>query len=138
MQVTSKETYTQSLSLSLTIRNTLIMRGGVSVGNNLCWPSRKQYANFDCSDWTEPGRTPTNAHATGFNPFIFVSMVSLGARLPPPAPTQLTKLTGEVSSLRSWCLSYRNPPLPLFPVLFMTSPIMVNIWNEQLIIAAMP
>lgn len=57
---------------------------------------------------------------------------------PPPAPTQLTKLTGEVSSLRSWCLSYRNPPLPLFPVLFMTSPIMVNIWNEQLIIAAMP
>lgn len=79
------------------IRNTPIMKGGACSWYNLCWPSREQYANFDCSHWTEPGKIPNNAWAVGFNPSIPIFTVSLGPRIVSHLDSQLIKLAEEVS-----------------------------------------
>lgn len=126
--------------------HTPIMRGGASYRYNWCWPTREHYANYESSDWTEPGTLPTYAYAIGFNPSILVFTVSPEPRIASPLDTQLIKR--QKRFVGSWCLSYRkltstmedqgDTPPPVPRDFFMTYCIMVNIWNEQLITAKMP
>lgn len=58
---------------------TPIVKGGASY--NRYWPTREHYANYESSDWTEPGTMPTYAYAIGFNPSVLVFTVSPESRL---------------------------------------------------------
>ena len=123
--------------------HTPIVRGGASYRYNWYWPTREHYANYEPSDWTEPGTMPTYAYAIGFNPlFLFSLSVRNQDQLHSQTPNSLSRQKRFVGS---WCLSYRKlastmedqgdipPPVPR--VLFMTYCTMINIWNEQLITA---